>query len=317
MTATAPVPTIEPGELIGANNRRLWTGRWVPSGQSRAIVLLVHGYGEHIGRYEHVIAALTGAGYAVEGLDHYGHGRSIGRRASLRDFDHYVDDCSLLLDRILTRDPALPVVTYGHSMGGLIAARLALRRQDDLTGLILSGPAFRIAVTVSPLVRHVGLIVAKIAPDLPIIPTGEPGILSRDPEVERRFAADPLNYHGRARARLAAALDRLSGETLARAEEFTLPLLVMHGGGDAFTDPSGSEEFVQRASSSDKTFIRWPDLHHEIHNEPEQAEVIATLVSWLDTQIDKAEGTDGARDRRHDDTISTTARSLPPDASAP
>ena len=283
----APAPTTEPvtpdtGILTGTNGR-IWTARWAPPcGAPRAIVLLHHGYAEYLGRYEHVVTALTGTGYVVHGLDHHGHGRSAGRRAATRRFDDFVDDAEALLDRARIRDPGLPVFLYGHSMGGLIATRLALRRQDDLAGLVVTGPAFRVGDDPLPVVRRLGGLLARLAPDLPMLAPVSPDVLSRDPEVGRRFAADPLCYQGRIRPGLAYAMFLAGEDTRARTADLTLPLLIFHGADDQLTSPAGSEEVHARATSPDKTFRPWPGLRHELHNEPEQAEVIAAILAWLD-----------------------------------
>ncbi len=268
--------------ITGAGGLRLQVGRWSdPAVAARATVVLVHGYGEHIGRYEHVIAALCGAGYTVFGLDHRGHGRSGGRRAAVRRFDDFVDDLGRLFDLIVAQGPdGERRFLLGHSMGGLIATRYALGR-DDLAGLIVSGAAFTIGGELSPGRRRVSELLARLLPDLPAVASGPPGILSRDPEVERRFGADPLTYRGRVRRGMAYGMFAAGEETRARAGALSLPLLVMHGADDQLTDPAGSVAVYEAAASTDKTITLWPGLRHEIFNEPEGPEVIAAVVAWL------------------------------------
>ena len=290
---------VETAEITATDGRRLWTGRWLPAnGAPRATVLLIHGYGEHLGRYAHVVAALTAAGYAVAGVDHHGHGRSQGRRAALRRFDDYVDDAELLLDRVRARDPDLPIVAYGHSMGGLIATRLALRRQADLAGLIATSAAYRVGDAVPPFVKTAGGWLARLVPDLPVFPANTTDFLSRDPEVARLAAADPLCYQGRTRLGLAHAMLTAGLDTRARAAALTLPLLIMHGTADRLTSPRGSEEVYARAASPDKTFRAWPGCRHELHNEPEQRDVIAAILAWLDAHT--AGARQEARGARHE-----------------
>ena len=280
-TTAAPAPEI--AEVTGIDGRRLWTARWTPARPApRAAVFLVHGYGEHLGRYDHIVPSFFDAGYAVHGHDHHGHGRSAGRRAACRRFDDYVDDAETLLAGVLARDPGRPVVLYGHSMGGLIATRLALRRQADLADLIATSAAYRVGDDTSPIAKALAPWIARLLPDLPVVAPTPAGILSRDPAVDARVAADPLCYHGRTRAGLAHGIFTAGQETRARAAELTLPLLIMHGTADRLTSPAGSEEIYSHAASSDKTLRLWPDCRHELHNDLDQAEVIAAIIAWLD-----------------------------------
>ncbi len=280
----------ERGELIGHGRVQLRTGLWCPDGDPMAVVLLAHGYAEHLGRYAHVMEALVGHGYAVAGLDHRGHGESGGRRTGVTRFDDYVEDLHLLVGRVRAKYPVVPRFMLGHSMGGLIAARYALRYPADLAGLILTGAALQIGDDVPPLLKRVSGLIAAIAPHLPVVPARGPGILSTDPEVERRFAADPLCYQGRLRARTGHQMMLASVEARARAEQLTLPLLVMHGADDRLTNPDGSQFLHDRARSADKTLKLWPGLRHEIFNEPQQDAVIAFMLTWLDERV--SHGTD-------------------------
>jgi len=134
---------------------------------------------------------------------------------------------------------------------------------------------------ISPLVKRAGALVARLLPDLPLLPN-QPGVLSRDPEVERRFVADPHCYTGRVRAGLAHQMLLAALDAQGRLDRLTLPLLIMHGADDRLTSPAGSRLLHQRASSVDKTLVLWPGLRHEIFNEPERDQVIARLLAWLD-----------------------------------
>lgn len=289
-----PPPAPEIVALTGRGGLRLHVAVWRPAvpddAPPRATVLLAHGYGEHLGRYAHVVAALTAGGYAVAGLDHRGHGRSAGRRADVVRFDDFVADLDLLARhaRATVAPPGRPLILLGHSMGGLIAVRYALRHQADpavdLAGLALSGAALVVGGDVSPLVRRLGGVLARLAPTLPVVRAGAPGILSRDPEVERRFGLDPLTYKRPLRARLGHQLALAAADAQARLADLTLPLLVMHGDDDKLTDPAGSVLAHDLARSPDKTLRLWPGLRHELFNEPEQAEVLAYLLGWLDTR---------------------------------
>lgn len=171
-------------------------------------------------------------------------------------------------------------------MGGLIAVRFSLAdgRQSDLAGLIVTGAALIIDEGVHPLVRRVGRLVARLAPDLPLIPP-KPGVLSTDPAVELAFLADPLTYKAPARAGLVDQMIRAGLDARARLDRLTLPLLVMHGTDDRLTSPAGSRFLRERAASPDKTLVLWPGMRHEIFNEPDGAVVVTTVLDWLDARF--------------------------------
>ncbi len=255
----------------------------------RATVVIAHGVNEHLGRYGGVVEALTGAGFAVVGHDHRGHGRSDGRRGHVDDFDDYARNLVALVERERGLAPDDRVICLGHSMGGLIAAQAALMAQDRLAALVLSAPALAIGHGMPVWQRRVFLLVARFFGHLPT-PAGKPGGLSRDPAIEEAFGLDPLNNLERTRLRLARQIALAGEDARARAGELRLPLLVMHGTADPITDPAGSEAFVARAASTDKKFKRWPDNRHEIFNDLDKAEVLAYLVGWLDGRFPRVEG---------------------------
>jgi len=264
-------------------------GHLWPVANPRAIVALAHGINEHVGRYEHVVAALNEAGYSVEGIDHRGHGRSCenGKRTSnIRRVDTYVDDYLALVESLLDEDR--PVVALGHSMGGLIVARAALRAQEWISAVVLSGPALKLPMPLSPFRLRLALACARIAPFI-ALPKGELDGLSRDPAVRARVLEDPLCINAPVRLGIARQLYLLSEETRSRAREIHVPLLVMHRGADPITDPEGSREFVANASLADKEFVLWPGDLHEIFNELDQQAVIKRMIDWLNARFPRPE----------------------------
>lgn len=282
--AEAVVPmTSQIDHIAGAHGVQLAIHRW-PVANPRACVILVHGYGEHLGRYHHVVAALNTHGYSVAGIDNRGHGLSSGRRADVFRFDDFVDDLHTFVTHIRDEEPALPRFMLGHSIGGLIATRYALHHQDQLAGLILSGAAIHVGGSTPLLLHRLAPIVARLAPTLPVMEPRDPGILSRDPDIDRRWDTDPLTYKGKLRARFGHQLQAAAANTQTRLDQLTLPVLIMHGATDRLTDPQGSVLIHDRAQSPDKTLILWPNLRHEIFNEPEQAAVIAFTIQWLDAR---------------------------------
>jgi acylglycerol lipase len=279
------IPDPSRGILRTSDGLSLSTACWIPETPPRALALLAHGHAEHLGRYNRVIDALLANGFAVAGQDHRSHGRSDGRpRALVSRFDDLVDDFRQMALRIQAEHPNLPVVLVGHSMGGLLAARYALRYQADLTALVLSGPAFIVEGGTNRVVNTLVHLLSRPFPALPV-PRKEGGNLSTDPAVEVQFAADPLCYHGKTRIRTAAQIVRAGADALKRAPCLAIPLLAMNGAIDPIVSPRGTEEFVLRAVSADKTLRIWPGMKHEIFNEVDGAEVIGFTLDWLNTHV--------------------------------
>ncbi|MHA6626805.1 alpha/beta hydrolase [Pseudonocardia sichuanensis] len=249
------------GELTA----RTWAGS-----QRRYVALLCHGYGEHIGRYEHVADTLVRHGAVVHGVDHVGHGRSTGERVLIGDYEQVVADFHELAAR--TREPELPTVLVGHSMGGMIAARYAQRYGDELAALVLSGPVLgRWDAATS-------LLALDEIPDTPI----DPDTLSRDPAVGAAYAADPLVWHGRfARTTLealAACLDRIRAE--GRLPD-ALPTLWMHGGDDRLVPVDGTREGIEALRGARFEEQVLPGARHEIFNETTGDEVLAEVTAFV------------------------------------
>ena len=267
-------------EIDAAGGTRLHRRRWLPDGQPVAAVGLVHGLGEHSGRYDHVAAALTGAGYAVFAFDLRGHGRSGGRRGDTR-FGPCIDDIDRLLADAADAVPGKPRFLYGHSLGGLLVLTYGLRRRaTPLAGIVSSGAALR-----SPLREQRAKVTAArlLAPVTPwlTLPTGlDSALVSRDPAVVAAYRADPL-VHDKASVAFARDAIAAGDAALAGAGSFTTPSLVLHGGADRLTLPEGSRRFAAVAPG-DCRLVVYDGLYHEIHNEPEQGRVLADVVGWLD-----------------------------------
>lgn len=271
--------------LIGQRSLTLMTAMFAPDDDPNALAILVHGYGEHAGRYKHVIDALVGRGYAVFTIDHRGHGESQGRRALVERWEYFVDDLRLLTQQARTAYPTLPMVMIGHSMGGLIAFHYAVRYQRELAALVLSGPA--LLSDVAPHLRRVARVVGTVLPWLPITPlsSGPESALSRDPKIQELFDADTLTYKQNMKAGMGYQLMRAMNVAQQHLSDLTLPLLIMQGSADTIVNPQGAQQLYESARSSDKTIKHWPDCRHEIFNEIERDEVIAFMLDWLDARV--------------------------------
>ena len=265
----------------------LYAQSWEPEDEPWGVVCLVHGLGEHSGRYAHVAEALAAAGYATMGMDLRGHGKSAGQRGHAASLDTLMTDINRLLDEAAAHYPNTPRFLYGHSLGGNLVIYHVLhngsgRAEQDsarLAGATATSPVLRTTSAPPAVQLTLAKIMSRVWPTFSL-PNGlEQAALSRDAAVVRAYSADPL-VHDRISARL--GLDMLqSGEwALAHAAELSLPLLLTHGSEDRLTSAKASQEFATLAGGN-CTFKLWEGLYHETHNEPEKKQVIAFMIDWL------------------------------------
>jgi len=258
-----------------------------PAAQAlRGRVLVVHGLGEHIARYDEVAHALTADGWQVHGYDQRGHGRSPGPRGGLRADDDLLADLGAAITKVRAEAPAGPLVLLGHSMGGAVAARFVAEGLQPVPApwwqrvdaLVLSSPALDPGL--SAVQRGLIGLLAPLLPGLPA-PNGlQPDWVSRDPTVVAAYRADPL-VHGRITPRLARFIVQAGAAVRAAAAQWTVPTLLLYAGADRCVSPRGSEAFAAAAPGRCLTVHRHPGLYHEVFNEPERAEVLAQLRAWL------------------------------------
>lgn len=268
--------------LTTSDGLHLYTEYHLPQGASRAAVLIVHGYGEHSGRYQHVIEKLVQHGYAVYALDHRGHGKSGGERAYCDTSEQFVNDLKLYFDHVKAAQPGKKLFVVGHSMGGLISLAFAERYQKEFDGLIVSGSPVNADANVSPVLIAVGKVLNRVAPKLHLLDTGKPGILSSDPEIDIAWGKDPLTNKKPMRVRLGVELNRLAQDVRAHLPDLKLPVLILHGADDELVNPSGSQVAYEQAGSQDKTLKRYAGMRHEILNEVDKAIVLTDIVDWLE-----------------------------------
>jgi alpha-beta hydrolase superfamily lysophospholipase len=244
------------------------------------VVVIAHGAGEHSGRYEHVGARLSAAGFATYALDHRGHGRSEGTRALIDRLDRAVADLRSFIALARSRHEGLRCFLLGHSMGGCISLQYTLAHQEEIDGLVLSGPMAALAAA-SPATLLGARVLSTIAPTLGVYDV-EIEAVSRDPAVVEAYASDPLVHHGKIPARTVAELSAAIGRFPDRVATLTLPMLVMHGTADRILPLEGARMVATGASSDDVTLTLYEGLYHEILNEPEQGEVLDEIVAWLE-----------------------------------
>ncbi len=280
---TEPVPstlttfTASDGENLAVQDWPL-----LPDQAQRGAVLLVHGLGEHVGRYDALARQLNGWGFAVRGYDQYGHGESGGPRGGLTADTRLLDDLADMVDALRARmPPGLPLVLLGHSMGGLVAARFVALRLRPVEALVLSSPALDPGL--GPVQKLLLATLPRLAPNLRVGNGLDAQYLSHDSAVPAAYLADPL-CHDRISARLARFIADGGPATVATAPQWTVPTLLMWAGSDKLVNPEGSRAFAAAAPSAQVQSRCFEPLYHELFNERADlaAPVFQTLRQWLD-----------------------------------
>lgn len=274
------------GTFTNKDGLEIFHQRWMVD-DPRGAVLIVHGLGEHSGRYGHLLETMSGAGVCFFALDHQGHGKSGGKRGHVNDFADYAADLKQYLDQIVKKEaPGLPLICLGHSMGGLIAALFALTHPQDITALVLSAPAFVPAVKVPAIQAAAARIISRILPRLTQSNKLCADDLSHDPATVTAYQADPL-VHDRVSTAWFVSFQATAAKCLERAGELTLPLLVVHGTADKMVSAEGSRMFFDKAGSSAKTLKLFGGLYHETMNElPKDRQMVLDVISgWIQERL--------------------------------
>ena len=262
---------------------QLFGQSWQPEGQPRAVVCLVHGIGEHSGRYVQVADSLTQTGYILISFDLRGHGKSEGPRGHTPPYEALMQDISSLLEAANKQFPQLPYFLYGHSLGGNLVLNYVLRYKPQLKGVIVTGPWLRLAFEPPAFKVTLGKVMNKIWPSFSQSSGLDTKALSHDPHVVRAYENDPL-VHDHISARMFIGIYQSGQWALEHASEFSLPLLLMQGGDDKIISVEAGREFAGKITEN-CTFKIWDNLYHEIHNEPEKEEVFKFLIDWLDKKV--------------------------------
>jgi alpha-beta hydrolase superfamily lysophospholipase len=256
---------------------------WLTDKDPKGIICLVHGLGEHSGRYTYWASLLNRADYSVLTYDLRGHGRSGGQRGHVSSYSEYLNDTDLLLKEARQRFPESPCFLYGHSLGGIIVAYYVLQRKPKVNGVIITALPHKSSLQEQKGKIAVVKILGSIAPKMPISTGLVPTTISKDPEVVSQYINDPLVHHQSSVGWGTSTLESIAW-TLQHANEWTLPVLFMHGELDKLGYAEGSREFAGKIKG-DCTLKIWPNLFHEVHNEPEKEQVFMFLRQWLDKHI--------------------------------
>jgi alpha-beta hydrolase superfamily lysophospholipase len=283
LTATNPESTLS--TFIASNGDNVVIQDWPLSHdvKLRGVVIVVHGLGEHAGRYDHVAQKLNAWGYAVRGYDQCGHGESAGARGGMPTDTRLLDDLADIIDSTRARmDKRTPLILLGHSMGGLVTAHFVSRGIRAVDALVMSSPALNPGLSLFQ--KGLLAVLPRIAPDLRVSNGVKPQYISHDPAVVAAYRADTL-VHDRISARLARYIAQAGPETVARAVAWKVPTLLMYAGQDHLLNAQGSRDFANAAPKDLVSSVCFESLYHEIFNETDSKPVFDTLRHWLESRF--------------------------------
>lgn len=276
--------TASSGHFWTFDGVELFERRWDAEGGTQAHLVLLHGYGEHCSRYDHVARAMNAAGITVHSYDQRGFGHSPGKRAYIRDYKALLRDLDAFLAHIKPRIGNAPLFMMGHSMGGQLAALYYITRRPPVRGLVFSSAFLQFADDVPKFLVALSGVVGVLLPWLPVGGV-DTKALSRDPAVVRAADEDPLSYHGRVRARTGAQFKRAIDRIHAEMASINAPLYILHGTDDRLVPVAGSRLLHERAESADKTLRIYEGGYHELWNDLCKEEAIAGIVSWITARL--------------------------------
>jgi len=266
----------------GERDCNIFYRKWEPEDSpGKGLILLIHGYAEHSGRYTLLAEYLIGRGYVIYAPDHRCHGCSGGEKALVDDMDCMLDDLAHLLDIATGEHPTLPVFAVGHSLGGLLATCFTILHQDRLAGTVLSAPAIMVAADTPGIVKTISTVLARVAPRLGVQEL-DSAWLSHDPAIAADYDSDPLNYRGKVMARTGAEMLRKARWAMDNVAAISIPILCLQGSEDKLAAPAGSQYIYDHASSTDKTIHIFNGLYHEIFNELGKEKIYEMVGDWLD-----------------------------------
>jgi alpha-beta hydrolase superfamily lysophospholipase len=264
---------------------KLFLQAWMPE-RAKASILLVHGLGEHSSRYGHLADLLVRNDIAVFTFDGRGHGQSSLPKptAYFGDYLDYLKDIDSLFEKVKNYFPSVPAFIFGHSMGGALVASYMLEYKSQAEGVILSAPALKPDENVSDFLIKVSSVLSFLTPKLKVLKLDSTKI-SRDRQVVENYNEDPLVYSESIPARTGYQILRMIDFIKFNSNEFDWPVLLLHGTADKLTNPKGTEEFFRNIPSEDKTFHRYPELYHELVNEPERDTIMKDILEWIEERI--------------------------------
>ena len=261
--------------------QKLFYQAWQPEQENGRIFVVVHGKGEHSGRYDNLVDIMLPRGYVIYAEDHRGYGRSQGVRGHCEKFQDYIDDLHNFVDWVQQQHPGQEIIMIGHSLGGLITLDFALKYPEKLAAVVVSSPVLAQKTPVAGLELWLVRKLSRILPTFPIRNKTSGDSLSHEIGVDSGFDADPLCTH-RVTPRFFTELTAAMVRTLNAAPNFTLPLLMLLAGDDKLVDPEVSRQFYDKVTFPHKKLIRYEGFYHELFNEIDRLRVFDDLNNWLE-----------------------------------
>jgi len=259
---------------------------WEPKENPKAIINLVHGFGEYCERYDHWAKRFTEKGFIVHAIDNRGHGKSDGKRGHIREFDDFLNDIDVLVKESKKINPDLPQFIYGHSMGGNIVANYITKKENNFIGAVLSSPWLKLTYSPSAIMLFFARIMNKVYPKFTQNSNLDVKGISHDPEVVDAYIKDPL-IHGKISARMFYEIVNAGRKVIENTDKLSLPVLIQHGTGDNITSYKASKEFYDKSKRQGKDIIykEWEGLYHELHNELEKEEIFNFVNNWIEQKL--------------------------------
>jgi len=269
--------TITEANIFTLDATRLYAKTFKPHGNHVGTITFVHGYGEHIGRYDHLFDVLCKAGFVVNAFDQRGHGKSEGPRGYTPSVDTSLSDISLIASKV---EDNLPHFLYGHSMGGGFSLLYLERIAHSFTGAIITDPLIKLCFTPPRTKVFAGRIASKLLPTLRVTNELQPTLLSHDPEIAKKYITDPM-VMAEISTRMGAILLDMGDWIIADAKKINVPILFVHGTADQITSHTATEQVFNLVSSTDKTLKLFEGWFHEPHNEVDKEQLFTLLTDWL------------------------------------
>ena len=267
-------------EIIKANNEDETFVKYWEADNSKAIVVLVHGIGEHCERYDHVAKRFNEHGFSFVSFDLRGHGKSNGKRGHIASYDVMMNEIEMVIKKAMEKYEDLPCFLYGHSMGGNLVLNFGLRKKLNLKGVLATSPWVKLVNEPSSFKRKMLYFLANITPSVLMDNGLDANDISHDKNVVNDYVSDKLN-HSKVSIKLAAEADKAAIWALENGSKFPYPLLIVHGTSDKMTSHLGSKEFVEKVGQKANLKL-WDGLFHETHNEPNNKDVIEYNIDWME-----------------------------------
>jgi alpha-beta hydrolase superfamily lysophospholipase len=268
--------------FAGAGGVSLFRQAWRPAGPSRAVLLNIHGLGDHSGLYPLLVEHFTSRGVVVHSMDLRGNGQSGGQRACVERWEDYREDLRRFVSLIREEEPGLPLFLLGNSLGGLIVLDYALEHPDGLRGVIAASPPLGRLSVPAPLLA-VGRVLSRVWPRFSLRTGMDLSGLARDPAVVEAVLADPL-FHRVGTARLSTEVIAAIARVQAAAPAFPLPLLVLHGSADRMVPPEGSREFVAHVGHPDRELREYAGAFHVLFADLDRERVLTDVERWIEAR---------------------------------